>query len=47
MNIAFDAASSVLLFGGCVIGFLAGWLFGLEKGRYEGFIAGRRTKRES
>ena len=47
MNIVFDAASSLLLFSGAVVGFLGGWLVGFEKGKHEGFIAGRRTKRES
>lgn len=44
MNIVFDAASSLLLFGGGAIGFLGGWLFGFEKGKHEGFISGRRSR---
>lgn len=44
MNIVFDASSAFLLFGGFCIGALTGWLIGFEKGKFEGFIAGRRTK---
>ena len=44
MNVVFDAAASLLLFAGGAAGFLGGWLIGFEKGKYEGFIAGRRSK---
>lgn len=44
MNIVFDAGSTILIAFSLIAGLGGGWLLGYEKGRYEGFIAGRRTR---